>query len=78
MVEKEDEQVTLKRLEQEKKDREELDNALNNMDLSWEQRKEKERELLAKKRRRKSKSGADGEQKPKRRRRRQYQLIGED
>ena len=36
VVEKEDEQVTLKRLEQERRDREELDNALNNMDLSWE------------------------------------------
>ena len=50
VVEKEDEEQRLKRIEQEQRDREELHNALSCMDLTWEERKTKERELLAKKR----------------------------
>ena len=52
-----------KRLEQEKKDREELVKIMENMDLTWEEKKRREQELMSKKRVRMSESGEG--QKPK-------------
>ena len=43
-----------KRIEQEQKDKEEIKEILDGMELTWEQRKAKERDLLEKKRRRPS------------------------
>ena len=77
VVEKEDEEVKKSRLEQEQRDREEINNILQDMDLSWEQRKEKERELIVRKRGRKP--DMEGAQKPaKRLRKMKYKLIGEE
>ena len=53
-----------------------MNRAMEDMDLMWEQKKEREQELFAKKRVRMSES--DGRQKPKRMKKMKYRLIGEE
>ena len=49
VVEVEDEDTRKKRLDQEKKDKEEIEQILDNMNLRWEERKTMEKELMGKK-----------------------------
>ena len=76
VVELEDESMIKKRMEQELKDQEEINEILDGMELNWEERKAKEKELLEKKRRRDSEM--DGGGKVKKRRRRMTHAILEE
>ena len=53
-----------------------MNRAMEDMDLMWEQKKEREQELFAKKRVRMSES--DGGQNPKRMKKMKYRQIGEE
>ena len=74
VVEIEDEEAKKNGLE--KKYREVMNKVMEDMDLMWEQKKEREQELFAKKR--VSMSESDGGQKPKRMKKMKYRLIGEE
>ena len=74
VVEQEDEEHRKLKMEQEKKDKEELVKIMENMDLTWEEKKNREQELLSKKRVRISESGEG--QKPKRLKKMKYKIIG--
>ena len=74
VVEIEDEEAKKNGLE--KKYREVMNKVMEDMDLMWEQKKERDKELFAKKRVRMSES--DGGQKPKRMKKMKYRLIGEE
>ena len=77
-MEVEEEGKKSKRLEQEQKDQEELNNVMNDMDLTWEQKKTRERELQERKRSRNQGAEEEVGSKPKRSRRMEYDLLGED
>ena len=72
----EEEELKKKRLEQEKRDKEELVKIMEDMDLTWEEKKRREQELLSKKKVRMSESGEG--QKPKRLEMMKYRIIGEE
>ena len=65
-------------MEQEQKDQEELNNLMNDMDLTWEQRTTRERELQERKRSRNQGAEEETGSKPKRSRRMKYNLLGKD
>ena len=75
-VEEEDSEDKKKRLEQEKKDRKEFLKIMENMDLTWEEKKRREQELMSKKRVRMSESGKG--QKTKKLRKMRYKIHGEE
>ena len=75
VVEEEDEEQRTKRLGEELKSNQDIEQLLSNMDTSWEQRKARERDQAAKKRRG---SEAEGEQRVKRRRKMKYEVLRDD
>ena len=75
MVEEEDKEQGTRRLEEEEMERRDMEQLLDGMDRSWEQRKTREQEQAAKKRRH---SEGEEEHRPKRRRKLKYSLLQED
>ena len=76
VLELEGEDVKTQRIAQEQKDREELEQVFNNLNLTWEEKKARAMELEVKKRRRNSEKEG-GTKPPKRQRKIKYTVIRE-
>ena len=77
VVEQEDEEHMKLRLEQEKRDKEELAKLMDDLDLTWEERKQREQEILSNKKRVRMSESGEG-QKPKRLKKMKFKIIGEE
>ena len=75
IVEVEEDDKKARRLELEQADKEEIERILENMDLTWEERKSRARELAEKKRRRLSDIVEEGAKPKKRRKKMKYTMV---